>query len=447
MTRRILKYGITEDGGQGMDYKKLSKAQLEKELLLQQSRYDKYKAMGLSLDMTRGKPCAAQLKLSEPMLDQALLEDCTSENGTDCRNYGVVAGLPEARRFMGELLGVPGDNIICGGNSSLNMMYDTISAFMLFGVSGDEADRPWFEEKDRKFICPVPGYDRHFAVTELFGFKLIPVDINPDGPDMDEIERIVRDDPSVKGMWSVPKYSNPTGYVYSDECIRRLARMKCAAHDFRIFWDDAYTVHFFNDSPADQLNLYDECVKAGNPERTIMFGSTSKITFPGAGIAALAADKKTVDFLLSKISKQTIGPDKLNQLRHVKFLKDLQGVVAHMKKHADIMKPKFDAVQDVFESEFDEPVEGQLQWTKPEGGYFICCKTGEGMAAQVLDMCKQCGVAFTPAGSTHPYKKDPTDSYVRIAPSYPEIGQIRSAVEIFCICVKITLIKQLLLSK
>ncbi|MBO4327599.1 MAG: aminotransferase class I/II-fold pyridoxal phosphate-dependent enzyme [Clostridia bacterium] len=430
-----------------MDLKRLTADELVTELEAQLNRYDKYMQMGLSLDMTRGKPCPEQLKLSEPMLCDEILGDHTSESGTDCRNYGVLAGLPEARRFMGELLGVPGDNIICGGNSSLNMMYDTMCSFMLFGVSDDEEDRPWSESKERKFICPVPGYDRHFAITQLLGFKLIPVDIIPDGLDMDEVERIVKDDPSVKGIWSVPKYSNPTGYVYSDECIRRLARMECAAKDFRIFWDDAYTVHFINGEPAKQLSLFDECAKAGNPDRVIVFGSTSKITFPGAGISALAADKKTVDFLLSRIAKQTIGPDKLNQLRHVKFLKNVEGVVEHMKKHAVIMKPKFDAVEEVFENEFGSPLEGQLEWTKPEGGYFICCRTGDGMATEVLSMCKQCGVAFTPAGSTHPYKIDPTDSYVRIAPSYPDVPKIKSAVEIFCICVKIVLIKKLLEAK
>ena len=429
-----------------MELSKLTKPELEAELKKQLARYQKYKSMGLSLDMTRGKPCPEQLKLSEPMLSDEILGDFKSESGTDCRNYGILAGLPEARRFMGELLGVPGENIICGGNSSLNLMYDTVSTFMMFGVSEAEADKPWYEEKERKFICPVPGYDRHFAITQLFGFKLIPVDIRPDGLDMDAVEQIVRDDPSVKGIWSVPKYSNPTGYVYSDECIARLARMKCAAKDFRIFWDDAYTVHFINGEPAKQLSLFDECRIAGHPDRVIMFGSTSKITFPGAGISALAADKQTIDFLLSRIAKQTIGPDKLNQLRHVKFLKNIDGVVAHMKKHAVLMKPKFDAVEEVFENEFGEPKEGQLSWTRPEGGYFICCKTGNGMATEVLSMCKECGVAFTPAGSTHPYKIDPTDSYVRIAPSYPAVDQIRSAVEIFCICVKIVAIKKMLSS-
>ena len=427
-----------------MNYINQSKPELEKELEIQRSRYENYKNMGLSLDMTRGKPCPEQLKLSEPMLSDEILGDHKSENGADCRNYGILAGLPEAREFMGELLGIPGDNIICGGNSSLNMMYDTVCTFMLFGVSEDPSDIPWYEVKNRKFICPVPGYDRHFAITQQFGFELIPVDIHPDGPDMDEIEGIVRDDPSVKGIWSVPKYSNPTGYVYSDECISRLARMECAAKDFRIFWDDAYTIHFINGAPAKQLSLFDECIKAGHPDRVITFGSTSKITFPGAGIAALGADKKTIDFLLSRIAKQTIGPDKINQLRHVKFLKNVDGVVEHMKKHAVIMKPKFDAVEAVFESEFGSPSEDLLSWTRPEGGYFICCRTGDGMATKVLSMCKECGVAFTPAGSTHPYKIDPTDSYVRIAPSYPDVEQIRSAVEIFCICVKIVAIEKML---
>ena len=427
-----------------MDYYKLSKKELKAELAKEQLRYDKYKEMGLKLDMTRGKPCAEQLELSVPMLDVAALGDFKAENGLDCRNYGLVAGLPEAREFMGSLLGLKGENVICGGNSSLNMMYDTVCTFMLHGVSEKPEDAPWFECKDRKFICPVPGYDRHFAITEQLGFKLIPVDINEDGPDVDAIEKIVADDPSVKGMWSVPKYSNPTGYVYSDESIRRLAHMKCAAHDFRIFWDDAYTVHFLKDEPAAQLNLYDECVRAGNPDRAIIFGSTSKITFPGAGISALGASVSTVEFLLSRISKQTIGPDKLNQLRHVKFLKDKAGVVEHMKKHAEIIKPKFSAVNEIFEQEFGDCDDRVLSWTRPEGGYFISCRTAEGMAVKVLALCKECGVAFTPAGSTHPYKIDPTDSYVRIAPTLPTVDQIKLAVEIFSVCVKIVLINKLI---
>jgi aspartate/methionine/tyrosine aminotransferase len=427
-----------------MDYYKLSRKELKAELAKEQLRYDKYKEMGLKLDMTRGKPCAEQLELSVPMLDVATLGDFKAENGMDCRNYGLVAGLPEAREFMGSLLGVKGENVICGGNSSLNMMYDTVCTFMLHGVSEKPEDTPWFECKDRKFICPVPGYDRHFAITEQLGFKLIPVDIDENGPDVDAIEKIVADDPSVKGMWSVPKYSNPTGYVYSDESIKRLAHMKCAAGDFRIFWDDAYTVHFLKDEPAAQLNLYEECVKAGNPDRAIIFGSTSKITFPGAGISALAASVSTVEFLLSRISKQTIGPDKLNQLRHVRFLKDKAGVVEHMKKHAAIIKPKFSAVNEVFEREFGDCDDRVLSWTRPEGGYFISCRTAEGMAVKVLSLCKECGVAFTPAGSTHPYKIDPTDSYVRIAPTLPTVDQIKLAVEIFSVCVKIVLINKLI---
>lgn len=420
-----------------MNYRAMGKAALLDELKKQLSRFESFKSMGLKLDMTRGKPCPEQLKLSEPMLDPELIGDFTSENGADCRNYGLVAGLPEARSFMGELLGVDAENVICGGNSSLNMMYDTICTFMLHGVSDSPEDKPWFSVNDRKFICPVPGYDRHFAITEQLGFELIPVEIGPDGPDVDAIEKIVRDDPSVKGMWSVPKYSNPTGFVYSDECIRRLASMKCAADDFRIFWDDAYTIHFFNDRPSSQLNLLKACAEAGHPERAILFGSTSKITFPGAGLAALAADRKTVDFLLTRISKQTIGPDKMNQLRHVKFLKNRENVIVHMRKHAAIMKPKFDAVEEIFSEEFGSYEDPILTRTVPEGGYFICCRTDEGMATKVLSLCRECGVSFTPAGATHPYGIDPTDSYIRIAPSFPSIEQIRTAVEIFCVCVKI----------
>ena len=427
-----------------MDLNTMSREELAAELAKQRARFERYKAQGLRLDMTRGKPGPDQLKLSEPMLEYGMVEGGISDSGIDCRNYGQVAGLPEARAFMGELLGVKGDNVICGNNSSLNMMYDTVCTFMLYGVSERPEDRPWFEDKARKFICPVPGYDRHFAITEQLGFQLIPVELRPDGPDMDEIERIVRSDSSVKGMWSVPKYQNPTGYVYSDECIRRLAEMECAAPDFRIFWDDAYTVHFLNEEPAEQLNLIDACVAASHPERAIIFGSTSKITFPGAGIAALAAGDETIKFLLSRISKQTIGPDKLNQLRHVRFLKNKASVVAHMKLHAEIIKPKFDAVEEVFEAEFGSPNETVLDWTRPEGGYFICCRTQNGLAAATLALCNECGVKFTPAGSTHPYRKDPTDSYIRLAPTFPELEQIRAAVEIFCICVKIVLIERLL---
>ncbi len=427
-----------------MYYDGLDRKELESRLKAERERLENFRAKKLDLDMTRGKPCGEQLKLSEPMLDFRYVGSGISDSGTDCRNYGLAAGIPEARKLMGDLLGVPASNVICGGNSSLNMMYDTLATFMLYGVSDSESDVPWSAVGNRKFICPVPGYDRHFAITEQMGFTLVPVDINPDGPDVDAIEKIASSDDSVKGIWGVPKYSNPTGYVFSNECIKRLASMKCAASDFRIFWDDAYTVHFLKDEPAEQLNLMDACAAAGNPERAVLFGSTSKITFPGAGIAALAAGDNTYKFLLSRIMKQTIGPDKLNQLRHVRFLSDKAGVVEHMKRHAAIIKPKFEAVIDIFRKEFGSPGNGILRWTEPEGGYFICARTQNGSAKKVVAACSDCGVRLTPAGSTHPYGIDPTDSYIRLAPSFPDVDQIRAAVEIFSICVKIDALEKLL---
>lgn len=423
-----------------MQYCEMSKKQLAEELDRQKARYEDLKAKGLSYDMTRGKPCPDQLDLSEELLDASLIGNGRAENGLDCRNYGILTGIPEARTLMGELLGVPADQVIVGGNSSLNMMYDTIAAYMLYGTSAE--GEPWHKEEKRKFICPVPGYDRHFGVTEALGFELIPVEILPDGPDMDRIEALVAADPAIKGMWSVPKYSNPTGYVYSDEKIRRLASMKCACPDFRIMWDDAYTVHFLYDAPAEQLNLIDACREAGNPDRAIMITSTSKITFPGAGVAAIASSPANIAYLSKLLGKQTIGSDKLNQLRHVHFLKNRAGVLEHMKKHAAILRPKFEAVQEVFEREMSGL--GILEWTCPQGGYFISIDMPDGCAARAVAMAKDCGVAFTPAGATFPYGKDPRDRNVRIAPSFPPLSQIGTAIEVLCVCIKICALEKLL---
>ncbi len=423
-----------------MQYCKMSQDQLKEELNVQKARYDAFMAKGLSYDMTRGKPCTEQLDLSNDILDPALVADVKTADGLDCRNYGVLTGIPEARALMGSMLGVPADQVIVGGNSSLNMMHDLLAFYMLHGTS--ESGKPWCKEEKVKFICPVPGYDRHFGVTESLGFELIPVDILPDGPDMDRIEELVKNDASIKGMWSVPKYSNPTGYVYSDEKIRRLASMPTAADDFRIMWDDAYTIHFLGDEAAPQLNLIEACKEAGNPNRGIMIASTSKITFPGAGIAAIASSPENIAYITKLLSSQTIGSDKMNQLRHVRFFKDRDGLLAHMKKHADILRPKFQAVLEVFDREMTET--GVLSWTKPEGGYFISIDVPEGCASKVVAMAKACGVAFTPAGATYPHGVDPLDRNIRIAPSFPPLSQIGTAIEVLCVCIKICALEKLL---
>ena len=409
-----------------MEYNKMSQEQLKEELNVQKARYDAFMAKGLSYDMTRGKPCTEQLDLSNDILDPSLVADVKTAGGLDCRNYGVLTGIPEARALMGSVLGVPADQVIVGGNSSLNMMHDILAFFMLHGTSA--SGKPWCKEDKVKFICPVPGYDRHFGVTESLGFELIPVDLLPDGPDMDRIEALVKEDASIKGMWSVPKYSNPTGYVYSDEKIRRLAAMPTAAEDFRIMWDDAYTIHFLGDAPVDQLNLIDACKDASNPDRGIMISSTSKITFPGAGIAAIASSPANIAYITKLMSSQTIGSDKMNQLRHVRFFKDRDGLLSHMQRHADILRPKFQAVLEVFDREMTES--GVLSWTKPEGGYFISIDVPEGCATKVVAMAKACGVAFTPAGATYPHGMDPLDRNIRIAPSFPPLSQIGTAMRL-----------------
>ena len=423
-----------------MQYCKMSQEQLREELNVQKTRYDAYMAKGLSYDMTRGKPCTEQLDLSNGILDESLVADVKTEGGLDCRNYGVLTGIPEARALMGAMLGVPADQVIVGGNSSLNMMHDLLAFFMLHGTS--QSGKPWCKEEKVKFICPVPGYDRHFGVTQSLGFELIPVDLLPDGPNMDRIEALVKSDASIKGMWSVPKYSNPTGYVYSDDCIRRLASMPTAADDFRIMWDDAYTIHFLGDAPVEQLNLIEACKEAGNPDRAIMIASTSKITFPGAGIAAIASSPANIAYFTKLLSNQTIGSDKMNQLRHVRFLKDREGLLAHMRKHADILRPKFQAVLEVFDREMTGL--DILSWTKPEGGYFISIDVPEGCASKVVAMAKACGVAFTPAGATYPCGVDPLDRNIRIAPSFPPLSQIGTAIEVLCICIKICALEKLL---
>ncbi len=423
-----------------MKYAQMTQETLKQELDKQRALYDEYKAKHLCYDMTRGKPAADQLALSMDMLAADMIGDGKGEAGADYRNYGLGDGTPEAKQLFSELFHLPPEHVYITGNSSLNVMHDILARFLLFGVSKELS--PWKDQGRLKFICPVPGYDRHFSITELFGFEMINVPILEDGPDMDQVEAIVSSDSSVKGMWAIPKYSNPTGTVYSDSVIRRLASMKTAAPDFRILCDDAYTVHFLGQAPAEQLNLVSACIEAGNPDRAIMFASTSKITFPGSGISAFASSTSNIAYLKRLIDYQTIGSDKLNQLRHVRFLKNYQGILAQMEKHAALIRPKFKACLDIMEREVG-PLD-ILRWTKPTGGYFISIDTMEGCAARVCQLSKECGVALTPAGSSFPYKRDPKDTNIRLAPTFPPVEQLQEAMEVLCVCIKIASLEKLI---
>lgn len=423
-----------------MEYRKLSKNELQTLLNEQYTIYNSYKNLGLSYDMTRGKPCRMQLDLSNDMLDKKYLKGFNSIADQEVRNYGVLDGIPEAKKLMADMLGVGTNEIIVCGNSSLNIMFDMFMRFMVFGVSPSE--KPWSTQKKVKFLCPVPGYDRHFAICEKLGIEMICVDLLPDGPDMDKVEALVANDPEIKGIWMMPKYSNPSGVVYSDEKIMRLASMKTAASDFRIMCDDAYTVHFLKDAPAKQLNILEACKQAGNANRAFLVGSTSKITFPGSGISAICSSEENIKFILSIMTVQTIGHDKINQLRHARFLKDYDGIVAHMRKHAEILRPKFAAVERILTAELSSL--GILDWTHPEGGYFVSITTMDGCAAKIVEKAKECGVKLTPAGSTFPYHKDPLDNNIRLAPTYPPIEELEAAIRIFVLCVKIVSIEKLL---
>ena len=344
--------------------------------------------------------------------------DLTCEDGFDCRNYGVLFGITECRRLLGEIIEVPSDNIIIFGNSSLNVMFDCISRSMTHGVMGST---PWCKLDKVKWLCPVPGYDRHFAITEYFGIEMINIPMHSDGPDMDMVEKLVSSDSSIKGIWCVPKYSNPDGTTYSEEVVKRFARLKPAAKDFRIYWDNAYSVHHLYEDKQDfLLEILDECKKAGNPDLVYKFTSTSKISFPGSGIAAIATSTNNMQDIKKQFSIQTIGHDKVNQLRHSRFFKNFAGMVQHMRRHADILRPKFEVVLDMLEQELGDL--GVGEWTKPKGGYFISFETLEGCAKQVVKMCQEAGVKMTPAGATYPYGKDPHDSNIRIAPTFPNLA-------------------------
>ena len=427
-----------------MQYKEMSKEellQLKSEL---DERYEEAKSKGLALDMSRGKPSAKQLNVSLDMLDVInSSSELISENGTDCRNYGVLDGIPEAKRLMAEMMNTTPEHVIVYGNASLSIMYDQISRAYTHGILGST---PWCKLDKVKFLCPVPGYDRHFAITERFGFEMINIPMSETGPDMDMIENLVSEDDSIKGIWCVPKYSNPQGYTYSDDTVKRMAALKPAAKDFRIFWDNAYAIHDLYAEGADTLlDIISECEKAGNPDMVFEFASTSKVSFPGSGIAALAASKANIDDIKKQLTIQTIGHDKINQLRHVKYFKNIDGLKVHMMKHADEMRPKFEAVLKVFDEELGGCGIGEL--SKPKGGYFISFDAMEGCAKKIVAKCKEAGVTLTNAGATFPYGKDPKDSNIRIAPSFPTPEEMAMAADLFVLCVKIVSIEKILENK
>jgi aspartate/methionine/tyrosine aminotransferase len=422
------------------DFNTLSNQELKqlKEDLLDQ--YREFKSRGLNLDITRGKPCAEQLDLALDMLDCVNSKNFLTAEGTDGRNYGGLDGIPEAKDLFAEYLEVQPEELIISGNSSLNMMHDAFMRAIVKGVGGDSP--PWGKLPEVKFICPSPGYDRHFFICDYLGIEMIPVAMNDDGPDMAVVEELVAADESIKGIWCVPKYSNPTGAVYSDDVVERLAAMPARADDFRIFWDNAYTVHHLDEQPARLKNILEACKKAGNPERAFIFGSTSKVTFAGSGLAMMAGSVKNMALAKKQIGFQTIGPDKLNQLRHVAFFKDMAGIADHMQKHAAILKPKFDAVQ----SELEQGLGAKqiADWSQPTGGYFVSIDTMAGCAAGVIRMAAEAGVKLTPAGSTYPYMQDPADRNIRIAPSFPPLADIRSAMQLVGICIQLASVDKLI---
>lgn len=422
-------------------YKELSREELlslKSELEL---AYEDAKGKGLKLDMSRGKPSAAQLNMGMDILDTLNSEsDLKTEAGLDVRNYGAFDGIPEAKRFMGEIMGVPAENVVVCGNASLTIMFDKVSRSMTHGVLGST---PWCKLDKVKFLCPAPGYDRHFAITEYFGIEMIPVPMTPQGPDMDIVERLVSGDSAIKGIWCVPKYSNPQGYTYSDETVKRFAALKPAAEDFRIFWDNAYVVHHLYEDRQDQLlDILSECGKAGNPDMVYEICSTSKISFAGGGISAIASSKANLDEIRSAMTIQTIGHDKVNQLRHVRYFKDLSGVRAHMARHADIIRPKFEAVLEVLDKELGGL--GIGTWTRPNGGYFISFDALPGCAKAIVAKCKEAGMVLTGAGATFPYGKDPEDSNIRIAPTFPTPEEMAMATDLFVLCVKLISVEKLL---
>ena len=422
-------------------YQEMTKEELLVEKAALEKQFEEIKAMNLKLDMSRGKPAAEQLDLAMDMLDvldsKSVLK---SENGMDLRNYGILDGIPEAKKLMADVLECDVKNVIVYGNSSLNIMYDQISRAMTLGICGNT---PWAKLDKVKFLCPVPGYDRHFAITQLFGIEMINIPLYADGPDMDMVEEYVNNDPAVKGIWCVPKYANPSGSSYSDETVRRFAALKPAAADFRVFWDNAYCVHHLYEDKQDVvLNILEECEKAGNPDMVFQFCSTSKITFPGSGIAALAASEANIADIKKQMTIQTIGHDKINQLRHVRYFKNVDGLKAHMMKHAALIRPKFEMLDELMTAEIAS--RGVGTWINPVGGYFICFETLEGCAKNVVAKCKEAGVTMTGAGAPFPYGKDPKDNVIRIAPTFPSVEELKKAAEVFVVCVRLASVEKLL---
>ncbi len=425
-------------------YQEMSKEELLKEKERLEAVYKNYANSGLQLDMSRGKPSVEQLDLSMGMMDVLnSSSDLSCEDGMDCRNYGVLDGIQEAKELIGDMIECHPDNIIIYGNSSLNIMYDTVARSMIHGVMGST---PWCKLDKVKFLCPVPGYDRHFTITEYFGIEMINVPMLPTGPDMDMVEELVSSDELIKGIWCVPKYSNPQGITYSDETVRRFARLKPAAKDFRIYWDNAYGVHHLYDMDQDNLiEILAECKRAGNPDMVYKFCSTSKVTFSGSGVAAIATSPNNLVDIKKQMTVATIGHDKVNQLRHVRFFKDIHGMIEHMRKHADILRPKFEMIINTFHEQLDGLEVGS--WIAPKGGYFITFETMEGCAKAVVARAKKAGVTMTPAGAPYPYGKDPKDTTIRIAPSYPTLEDLKMATDIFVTCVKLVSIEKILEKK